>query len=311
MTRFYFASLGLAIALGVVPSALGQQAPAPVSVELSEAQQQKLGVVLAALAPASMPMAADAYGSVVDVSPLAALSSEIAGARAAALASRAEANRLARLAAQDQSASRQATEAAEATAQADETRVALAERKVGLEWGPSFARMSNDDLNRLLGQIARGEAALVRIDGIHNAEPMPKQASLRDKTGAPLTSVAILGVAATLDPRFQTPGLFGIARGPAAAGLRPGRVLAAELGSGPNIAGVILPRSALVRIDAATWAYVQTGAGSFERRQVIDARQLRDGWFVAKGFDPGDKLVVAGAGALIAAEHADESKGGN
>ncbi len=290
----------------VYPAAIAQAASA--HVELTKAQQQKMGVAVAPLMSVTLPATEGAYAAVVDVSPLAALASEVAAARAAASASRTQANRLARLAAQDQSASRQSVEAAEAAAKSDEARLALAQRRIGLEWGPAFARLSWNDLNRLLGQIATGDVALVRIDGVHSTGAAPKQALLRDRSGVPLTTVTILGIAATADPRFQTPGLFALAKGQAAASLRPGRVLAAEVADGAAIAGVVLPRTALVRIDAATWAYVQTDSDGFDRRPVLGARQVEQGWIVMQGFEVGDKIVVNGAGALIAAEHGAETK---
>ena len=309
MTGFRHFLVMLTITLVISPAVVSQQTLKSVSVGMTSAQQEKMGVGVTPLPATGLPASSPAYATVIDVSPLAALTSEIATARAAAAAARAEADRLARLAAQDQSASRQAVEAAEATAKADETRIALAQRRVGLEWGPVFARMSWDDLNRLLGQIARGEAALVRIDGAGATGTLPKHARLRDRNGAFLAAVTIIGIAATSDPRFQTAGLLALAKGPVAANLRPGGVLSADLAGDATIAGVVLPRSALVRMNAATWAYVRVSKESFERRPVTGARQIEQGWFVTQGFAPGEEVATAGAGALIAAEHADPAKG--
>ena len=66
--------------------------------------------------------------------------------------------------------------------------------------------------------------------------------------------------------------------------------------------GVLLPRSALVRYEGSDWAYVRTGPGRFERRQVASPTPEADGDFVAQGIRPGDQVAVQGVAALFAAE---------
>jgi hypothetical protein len=50
------------------------------------------------------------------------------------------------------------------------------------------------------------------------------------------------------------------------------------------------------------WVYVQTAPTSFVRREVRDFRPGVSGWFVAKGFAPGDRVVATGAAALLGIE---------
>jgi hypothetical protein len=68
------------------------------------------------------------------------------------------------------------------------------------------------------------------------------------------------------------------------------------------VSGVVLPRAALLRHDSRVWVYVQTGADTFVRKEVREYRPVPNGWFVAKGFAPGDHIVAAGNTALLDAE---------
>ena len=286
----------------------GELARTSFSVDMSEADQLKMGVGVSMLVEETLPAHAQVYATIVDVSVLAGLADELVVARAAASASRTDADRLSRLARQDQSASRKATESAAAIAVADETRVVVAERRIGLEWGPVFASMSRDSLRQLLADITSGDAALVRIDGVSGSEDVPKRGELIDPDGIGEVPLLILGVAALADPRFQGFGLLALARGEVAMKLRPGRVFAATVEEGAETTGVVLTRTALVRVDGSVWAYVHLQGSHFERRQVVDGHQLPTGWFVKQGFNAGEHLVTAGAGSLLALERASETE---
>ena len=50
------------------------------------------------------------------------------------------------------------------------------------------------------------------------------------------------------------------------------------------------------------WAYVQTGPATFVRREVTGFQPLTAGWFVSGGFVPGERVVAAGAAALLGVE---------
>lgn len=301
-------SLLLTGVLAVSPVLAGQQGRTPLAVEMTVDDQEKMGVSVSPLVEVTQPVVEDMYATVVDVSALAALADELVVARAAVSASRAEADRLARLARQDQSASRQATEAAEAIAVTDGARLELAERRLGLEWGPAFVKMAWKDLLRMLDDIAHGDAALVRINGALGLESTPVTGQLIDPDGGGLVPLSILGVAATADTRFQGIGLLALASGSSAMNLRPGRVFAATVEARTETTGVVLARSALVRLDGSVWVYIHLQGSHFERRQVVDGRQVESGWFVPQGFKAGEQLVTEGAGALVALERVSETE---
>ena len=271
-------------------------------VKVDAATQHRLGVVVTPLAAAHRASTLAGLARVLDPVPLATLDSEIQAAAVASRASEAEAARTRSLHAQDAAVSAKAAEAARAQAGADSAKLALLRRRAGLEWGPAIGRMSDAARGVLVGRIAAGHAALLRIDtpsGIGQARLKSVEVDL-----GPLGRVqaTILGAARTADPRLLSPGLIALASGPAAASLSSGLAAPVRLQTSGAAVGVILPRTALVRTAGQTWAYVRRDAGTFQRRPAVGGQVDAAGLFVASGFQPGELVVTAGAGALFAAE---------
>ncbi|MES1203617.1 MAG: hypothetical protein ABUS57_19445 [Pseudomonadota bacterium] len=270
--------------------------------------QARMSVKTGQLAGANLRPKAEIYARVVDAGPLAQLESEAASARAAADASGAEAARLRTLAAADQSAAPKAVEAAQAQADADAARAALAERRIGLEWGPGVAKLGPAGRASLLNDIAAGRAALLRIDLPNQAPRDIKTISVRTARDGPAIAAASLGPAITSDSRLQAPALFAVVRGGASATLPAGRVLYGEAEIGGLEAGVIIPRQAMVRAENEVWVYQPAGEGKFVRKQIVGGRPVADGWFVASGFKAGEVIVTDGAGSLLAVERGPEEE---
>jgi len=61
-----------------------------------------------------------------------------------------------------------------------------------------------------------------------------------------------------------------------------------------------VPLSAVVLAGGEPWCYVQTPDDVFVRRRVDLGRPLPQGYFQAQGFTAGERVVVAGAGLLLA-----------
>ncbi len=287
---------GLALTVGVAWAGLVQAAV----VQVDAATQKRLGVSTAPLAAARRQVAATGFARVMDPLPLVTLDSDLVTAATAAAASHAEAARTKVLAAADATVSLKVAQAAQAQASADAARLTLLRRRVGLEWGPVFA----DDARRarLIGELVAGRAALVRIDaptGTAGAQSARMQIG-----GGETVNIAILGPARTADPRVQMGGLIGVVRGPVAARLGVGLSAPVALSGAASGAGVIVPRSALIRTAGLTFAYVRKDATHFERRALVAPTPRPEGLFSAGGFSPGEPVVVSGASALLAAETA-------
>jgi hypothetical protein len=72
---------------------------------------------------------------------------------------------------------------------------------------------------------------------------------------------------------------------------------------GEPLAGVIIPREAVVRVEGAGWVYVLNSAGdAFTRVEVALDHPAEAGWFVTKGVSSGDYVVVTGAQQLLSIE---------
>lgn len=290
------------IFLGAMPLASPVVLAQPEAITLSTADQARLGISTLAIAERTISQTFSGIARVLDVGPLAALDAGILAARARLQASARNAARLEGLAAQDQAASQEAFEAAQAQAAQDAAQLDLSEHRVALEWGQSLAAMGVEARTEMTSDIAAGKAALLRVDAPGRDIVAAAGVTLAPAENAAPAAARLLGPAASVDPRLQSLGLLVVVRGKRARELRPGAVIGAEIDDGERLAGMLLPRTALVRIDGATWVYVKTDSDSFERRQVVAVRITKEGWLVTDAVAPGEEVVDHGAGSLLAVE---------
>ncbi|HVV71213.1 MAG TPA: hypothetical protein VHI52_06915, partial [Verrucomicrobiae bacterium] len=110
------------------------------------------------------------------------------------------------------------------------------------------------------------------------------------------------GAAPVTDPQMQNRGFFFVAD--ASAGLLgPGEAVTGLLEvPGEPLAGVAVPRSAVLHFNGAVWVYVQTGEEGFRRVEIHPGPPLDNALFVQEGLRAGDKLVTVGAQQLLSEE---------
>jgi hypothetical protein len=196
-------------------------------------------------------------------------------------------------------------EIADAQEQVDRQKVSSLQRQLALEWGDGVAGLSMTHRAALLDDLAHVRTELIRVELPSGVAPSKRDASIQvhGAGDSDTLEAVVLGMLPTADPRLQTRGLLTRLRGKEAT-VPIGQMLTAQIPAGSRAAdGVVLPRSALLRQDARVWAYVQTMPTTFVRRQVVDYRPVQSGWFVSVGFAPGERVVVAGAAALLGAEN--------
>ena len=281
------------------------EGPVPKAITVDALAQSRFGVTVATLKGAAAPSDASSTARVLDPSTLVQLDSELAAAAASFTASRTEAQRMKKLYSEERTASARAVEAANAQAEANLQRVNAAHRELALQWGNGVANMQAHRRADLLNDLANAHSELVRVE-VPTGTPIPRAGSslqVRGSSAAEVFSGAVLGTLPIADPRLQTRGVLVELKGDAAK-LPIGQMLAAEVPTAdvPGADGVILPRAALLRRDARVWVFVQTAPTAFVRREVRDFRPVISGWFVAKGFAPGDRVVATGAAALLGVE---------
>ncbi len=296
MRRYPAFLLGLALAAG----AHAAEAPKPVSIDAATMRRLSIGTTPARAITQGASISG--FARVLDPIPLAQLDSDIAAAIPAAAASNAEAARSRALYDADATVSRKLAEAATTQARGDSAKLALLRRRLGLEWGPAVARLSDTRRGALVAALAAGRSALVRIDSAGGVGQANLRTAILDLGDLGPVSATILGPARAADPRLQSPGLIALVSGAKAGLFSTGLSVPAKI-SGVSRSGVLVPATAILRVDGATWVYVQNGAATFTRRRLGGTIAVPGGLFAGGGVSVGERLVTSGASALYAAEH--------
>lgn len=284
-------------------------------VTLTKEKWEALGIVSAEPAKAEAPAVRMAFGRVLDPTPLVTLDSDLASAEASLAASHAEYERTQKLLAAGENTSRKAAESAEAQFRADEIKAAGLRRQALLQWGEAATTESSAARREFAEALVRGDAALVRVDLLPGdaLSDLPHAARLvivgREQQSVTATHIT---PAADADPRTQAQGFILRVEKPVFA-LRPGMALTAwlELDDKPR-EGFLVPRSAILRHDGATWFFAQEEEGKFERKAITLDLPMKEGWFVEAengGVAASDKIVTTGAQALLSEEMKASSGG--
>ena len=269
-------------------------------ISLGNHEIEKAGIQLTTLKSSIQTSEKTGFARALDLSPLAAINSEILASRAALSASAAEAARQEALAAQDQSASVRAVEVARAQMRADRARLALAQRRIGLEFGSGLSRLANG-LDGLIAQASDGHAMIVRLDFQDGSPPTGAIVTISD--GKLQATAHVLGPAIAADPNLQSAGALALVRGPIVRSLAVGKVMTATIAKpGSARSGVLVPRDAIVRVQGGLWVYRSEGKGLFRRVELKDASAQDAGWFVSAGLRPGDRVVTGGSTVLLGLE---------
>ena len=270
-------------------------------IKLDKEAQEHCGLKMAALEAIESKPEVKAFGRVLDPSLLATQLVDINTAKAALEASRKEHERLKALHAQNQNVSTRSVEAAEAAVKRDEIIVEAAQAKLRLAWGKSLAERK--DLSAFIESLVSFHTAIVRVDlPIGEAmSTMPSAARIGPITAeGNLIESKFLGAATSADPQVQGQGFLFLAE---TNSLLPSAAVTAYLTvSGKPKTGVLVPSSALVRFEGEVFIYVQKQEDKFEREEVKLDVPLKNGWLVAEGLSPGEKIVVTGAQQLLSEE---------
>jgi hypothetical protein len=71
---------------------------------------------------------------------------------------------------------------------------------------------------------------------------------------------------------------------------------------GGIVSGLAVPAAAVLRYEGRGWVYVQTDTNQFVRAEIPLDRLLENGWFVSENLAATNRIVVAGAEAVLSAE---------
>ena len=162
------------------------------------------------------------------------------------------------------------------------------------------------DVNQVLIRSTRFDGLIAKVSlfaGQDMESPLPAaQIEIQGMDRQPLAGEPI-GQASMASPLTGGPTLLYAIQSPAEAHLRPGAAVAAHIpiGGTPQD-GVLIPRSAVVRLGGRAWVYAQTAEEQFERRDCELETPTARGWFSTRGVEPGERVVVEGAQMLLSEE---------
>jgi hypothetical protein len=272
-------------------------------VSMSDDDQGDAGIVVANPAAGQWSPEVKSYGRVLDPAPLAGLVNELVTAQAAASATAREWARQKALSAETNTSAR-ALQAAEAAAQHDQLAIQSVSNRLTLAWGATLAARS--DLADFVQLLTVRQAVLLRVDlpGGESLAAPPSGARVVALSGK-TTEAKFLSPTVEVDPQIQGQGfIFSIQ--PNAIALAPGQAVTVWLQvPGDPLAGVIIPRDSVVRLEGAGWVYVMNnakGGEAFTRKKIPLDRPTENGWFITGSLKTEDYIVVTGAQTLRSEE---------
>jgi len=273
-------------------------------VVLTSDQAGKMGLVVEPVKSADYIAETLGYGVVMAHDAIAGAVAELTTARLTERQSRAALERSQRLAGTPGATSADVADNASRQAATDTAAVLLAEQRLsgiigfGHPWKP-------DENDSILRELASGRIKLLRatfpLGALPGAVPKSLRTARLDADQA-LTRAVGWEVNSVWDAPADAgmPGrsVFGLLKSSDAA--EGERLLVWASGSGAALSGVLIPASAVVISDGKTWCFVERKSLAYHRQALDTARPLTDGYFVTDGIMAGDKLVISGAGLLLA-----------
>jgi hypothetical protein len=193
-------------------------------------------------------------------------------------------------------------DSAERQTAVDTAALLLARRRLTAGFGQN-PPWKDDIESPLLRALAGGEMKLVRVSfplgSLQAAVPVRLRFARINATRTADVWTAAAVWPAPADPSVPGASFFALLRnGDAGEGER----LLAWAASGAAESGVLIPAAAAVISDGQVWCFIERRPGVFVRTALDTSAPIDGGYFVKSGFAPGDPLVTAGAGLLLARE---------
>jgi hypothetical protein len=232
--------------------------------------------------------------------------SQVDKAKAALDVSQQEYDRLKQLYEDNQNAAAKAVQAAEGTWHSDQVSFRAANEALHLNdtltrqtWGEVVSKWLIDG-SPALDRILTQKDLLLQVSLLPSSAGAPPKTVSIQSPGGKIQRADLVSPYPGVDPRIQSPSFLYLAQ--SAPDLAPGMTLTVLLRTGPSLRGVIVPSSAIVWWQGKAWAYSQIAPDRFARREVPTDVPVPNGWFVATGFAPGNKVVIRGGQQLLSEE---------
>jgi hypothetical protein len=295
------------------PLRVGAKNGRPV-ITVDDETQERSGIETEALTATPYQEKVRAYGMVVDVARLTALSNsyvnaktQVQTARAKLAMSKPAFERAQSLYTNQRVVSQAALESAEAAFTTDQAGLAAAEAQVRTlvatayqEWGSVLGKSLVEE-SPMINRLIERQDFLVQITlppGVTLPAPPP---AATIQTGKDLqATIAFVSPATRVDPKIQGPTFFYTV--PAESGVLPGMNVLALLATGKSVDGVRVPASAIVWWQDRAWVYRHASPDTFTREEIATELAAEGGAFIVKNIPPGTEIVTNGAQLLLSEE---------
>jgi hypothetical protein len=271
------------------------------SVALSADEQRRLGVEIADVRQARFQPGVTGPARVVDAQAVIETMASLARAETNARTSQTALNRSRDLFKLDTAVSAETLESAERQAADDDAQLRAVRARAALGFGAAAPWLDVARRDRLLAALAEGSTLLVSASFPSGVGDAAIDSLTLRRVGSDAnrwtSTEAWLGPA---DPAVPGPAVLALLAAP--PGLSYGERLTASVATGASVTGIIVPAAAVVLASGEAWCYLIRADDEFERRRVALDRPLEDGYFQSDGYAAGDRVVVAGAGLLLARE---------
>lgn len=283
-------------------------------ITLDAETQERSGIETEALPSAPYQEQVRAYGTVLDVARLTALSNSYVNAKTqvqTALAklamSKPAAERAQKLYDDNQAVSQAQLQSAQAAFATDQANLAAAQAQVRTlvatayqEWGAVLGKSLVEE-SPMIGRLIERQDFLMQITlppGVSLAAP-PAVAAVETGKGA-RAALTFVSPATRMDPKIQGVSFFYTA--PAESGVLPGMNVLAFLPTGKSVDGVTVPASAIVWWQDRAWVYRRTGPETFSRGEISTDLPAEGGGYIVKDLPPDAEIVTSGAQLLLSEE---------
>jgi hypothetical protein len=270
------------------------------TITLSPDELRDLGIQTAPVGATAYASQAQGYGIVTSLESLAQSDSELSTAEAAARQSQASLERAQNLAQTEGALSRSEFEAAQRQAASDAAALALAQHKAAATFGQTAPWQTPAQRADFMARFSSGPAKLVHATFPLGALPGQRPTSLivshLDQRQA-RSWRADLFWDAPADPAFPGRSFFAVVNG---SDIAEGERVFVAATSGVAQRGVLIPADAVVLSQGQAWCFVVVAPGMFQRKPIDLMRPIPGGYFVSSGIEPGQTVVTAGTGLLLA-----------
>ncbi len=278
----------LALALSLSTSAFAQ-----IQLKLDAGVAQNFGVATELLKDVEPTSTRTLDARALDPSTLYVQLDELQMSTSALALSNAQAARIGRLYRNQQNATQSALAQATLTALNDQKTDALAQIALRTSWGDAVAGWSAQERVRRVIALRSGRASLVRVE-------LDAALSPETEFSSSDTKLELIGILPQADPQTgRTGALLWLARSLPALSRVPISVRVRGAVASAITAAVLIPRTAILRLNGGSFAFIQTADETYSMRELIAPERSANGWLVQSGFTVGERIVTAGAASLL------------